>query len=274
MTRFYRPLVNALHKYFMNPICTKTTSVTVLLLSIAGMVAAQQEGTDPPAENNIICFAAKKQWVCAPADEQEKAREKASRLALEPEKPDLIDTSVEIQPLQSTRIDQTAMETRLEHAVRDFVARDELAGTSQAENNTTATDAMAEQQEPEPTNTTTESVGVESQTATNQPADIPGFQTAPTDFAYWKANFAEQWTFQVVGTSNRHQLTGFIEQNDLHNHNYTIVKTQRAGADWWVVLTGLYQSRTQAKSQQHSLPEALADTAWVRQIKTIEGTSE
>lgn len=261
------------------PIIT-TLLLSLILLFAIGLVRAQDsEEVRPPAENNIICFAAKKQWVCASADEQHKAQEKAKKLALEPDKSELIDDGVEIQTLQPVNIGQKARDSSpnevVPYAVQDFTPRDDAlqenneveqqVDSQTSENVTQNTVEVEVPSEPERVDTPTQEKVIN---------DVPVFNTAPNDFTYWQTHFSEQWTFQVVGTSNRHHLADFINRNGLQNLNHTIVRTQRDGADWWIVLVGLYSSRDEAKSEQYSLPSSIANAAWVRQIKTIEGQAD
>ncbi len=270
---------------------TTKTSPTNYLLSLAllfamsSIWARNSDGETPDVENNIICFAAKKQWVCAPADEQHKAQEKAKKLALEPDQPEPINDGVEIQTLQPVNIGLQARESNpnqpAPYNIQDFVPRED----AQLEQNKakqpaevqadTTVEVSSEPVEVEPITVETKPVIATSEPATVEPStEQAAFQTAPNDFNYWQTNFAERWTFQVVGTSNRHHLDGFIAQNGLQNHNYTIARTQRDGADWWIVLVGLYNSRDEAKSQQYDLPTSIAKGAWVRQVNTIAGQAD
>ena len=55
--------------------------LSLSMLSFAGYSAAQNEiDSEPTAETEIICYAAQNQWVCAPADEKQKAHNKAMKL--------------------------------------------------------------------------------------------------------------------------------------------------------------------------------------------------
>jgi septal ring-binding cell division protein DamX len=252
---------------------TISTVVSILLLQVIA-VSAQSADEQATSESNIVCLAAKKKWVCAPADELPKAEEKARLLALEPEEPD----TVEIQTLQPVNVGQQVRNEQTSYTIQDFVARDDVLNeadeTTQSNTNTNEVDEDASSSVDEAPATIATNNKVVSIEQVSEPVnDTREYQTAPTNFNYWQKNFSQQWTFQVVGTSNRHHIDGFIQQHGLEDANYTIVKTQRDGADWWIVLTGLYSSRDQAKSQQHTLPSALANGAWVRQISSIEGQS-
>lgn len=264
----------------------------VLLFSVlvSSVAWAQGEEEAPPPENEIVCIAAKKQWVCAPADEQEKAQEKAIQLVkkLPPDVKENEETTATqpaafnnsptpgaAQPV-TPLVDNQAI---INEQIKDFIPRSEASepsaeapGTDKPSNDgvvetTAVSDAVVEQQ-PEPT-----VVAAEQKT-------IPAASPATTatgknnNFNDWQLKHAEQWSFQVIGTSNRHQLDAFITDNGLQNSPHVIVKTTANGADWWVVLAGLYDSRDAALAQRQSLPSQLASQAWVRQIKSINGTAD
>ena len=60
--------------------CSVTLFVLVTLWHQSPSMA--QSDPEPNIENNIVCYAAKNKWVCAPADDQAQAQEKARKLAL------------------------------------------------------------------------------------------------------------------------------------------------------------------------------------------------
>jgi len=283
-----------------------------LVLAMTAVLAQNGEdvGDDQPLpETEIICFAAKKQWVCAPADEQDKAHQKAMQLAQQPDQPETFnDGQVAIQTMDvSNDFSQQVQETpvldpnSIEAQIQDFIPRQEADG--QAENavvdetaaspstvkvNTTPTSVAAEPSpvEPEPTVTLaqTNPPQIEHRDALLQdpvaPVSAPVDRTTtqsgavPNDFQVWQRQHAEQWAFQVVGTSNRHHIDDFVRTSGISHMPHAVVRTQVNGADWWVVLVGLFDSREQALSQRQTLPAALSGNAWVRQIKSIVGQAD
>ncbi len=288
---------------------TLSNQLLIILFGMCGAVmATAQDQEDPPAATEIICFAAQQKWVCAPADQKQQAHDKALRLAREqpvgandqdseygsrdsaevqtmPVSPDF-ESVVDEQPVNSNQ------PMTLADAVKDFMPRED-AGTDTEVVTTESTDETGEPvneiardtsndasavvnttADDEMTTVTESQSAQQAQPSSNTTPEVPVFQTAPNDFDHWQLSYAEQWTFQVVGTSNRHQLDTFVTQHGLQDRNYTIAKTQANGADWWIVLTGLYGSREEALSQRNQLPAALADDAWVRQIKTIAGQAD
>jgi septal ring-binding cell division protein DamX len=272
----------------------KMLTAIILFLSVFQLAAKSDiaETIDPPVENNIICFAALNKWVCAPADQQEKAQEKAMQLALKQSHSNNTEISlndkVEIKTLEPNNIGQQVQEQPIydsnQNYATDFTPIQDESTEQGLQNDSVENSAV----EPEPTEVVTEDVT--SQQNTNQQqtaesssaqvisqydsAETRAFQLASTNFNEWQSQYPEQWTFQVVGTSNRHHLDQFVKNNSLSQTNHSIVKTQANGADWWVVLTGLYSSREEALSQRHVLPDNLSQGAWVRQIKTIDGYAD
>ena len=107
-------------------------------------------------------------------------------------------------------------------------------------------------------------------TSTPGQSNIEGVQS----FAKWQRTHATAWSWQVIGTTNRHKLGDFLQVNDLSNLPHSIVKTESAGADWWIVLAGLYPSREDAIKPRSDLPQALAGSAWLRQIQSIDGQAD
>ncbi|MFC3192774.1 SPOR domain-containing protein [Marinicella sediminis] len=243
---------------------------------------AQEQPADPDIENNIVCYAAKSKWVCAPADDQAQAREKARKLAVGEslDDPDEIDPDVAIQTIDynDTRPQnqQPAAGTQV-YSVNDFVPRaDALQALSDEE--TTAADSVtseaAEVTDKQAESRLETSQSVVEQNPVRDVISQPLTSSGPSRFAEWQQRYPRQWSFQVIGTSNRHKLGEFISRHQLGSLPYSVVKTQVNGADWWVVLVGLFDSRDSALAQRHQLPAVLAPQAWVRQIASIDGESE
>ncbi|VAW43690.1 hypothetical protein MNBD_GAMMA02-1516 [hydrothermal vent metagenome] len=259
----------------------------------SGVSSAQTEiNSNPTAENKVICYAAQKKWVCAPADQKQKAHEKAMKL-VEQKQSTGIDTDninssqVEIktmdvnndfsQQVQELPANNQSPQAVIDPQIKDFIPRDDVNDLKQSEaekstKQTTSAEAIgvtveAGSSEPvAPAQTTIEADDLGKQPVSNS--------SQSNQFGYWQNNYSEKWSFQVIGTSNRHHLDQFLNSHDLFQSNYSIVKTQSNSADWWIVLVGLYDSRDQALSQRNQLPSELANQAWVRQVKTITGEAD
>jgi hypothetical protein len=270
-----------------------TIIVLLYLMSFTGVLSAQNlADSKPTAETEIICYAAKKQWVCAPADQKQQAHDKAMILAAQ-NKPtndnqsSTNNSEIEIKTLDvnndfSQLVEETPVRNpsriaAIEEQIKDFTPREDAQDPQQvnAENisnqATTSADVAAD--------VTSDVQGNDSDSGVTEQAsieavEIPQPANQSSDFKNWQANYAEKWSFQVIGTSNRHQLDQFLSGHDLIQRDHSIVKTQANSADWWVVLVGLFDSRDEALSQRYTLPDALAQGAWVRQIKTIDGEAD
>ena len=253
----------------------------ILLLVMLQPLFAQQ-ASEPDIENNIVCYAAKNKWVCAPADDQAQAREKARKLALGQslEEDEEIDPNA-VAPVTNTTASQRPISRQpdaneaLLSQISDFIPR------SDALNN--KPDQATESQQPEPTPaeqpvTVAEQVQTEPVVTTRPMQAVVAEPANPTEdgstvFSSWQRDYPNHWSYQVIGTSNRHKLDEFINRHQLSQWPFSIVKTQVNGADWWVVLVGLYDSRDSAIANRDQLPAVLAGGAWVRQINTIIGES-
>jgi len=232
---------------------------------------AQSNPIDAPEsvnETNIICYAAKSKWVCAPADDKQKAQEKAMKLALDSNDNSTLSQSVEIQTIAPNNISEQVqeVETPLQSSIKDFVSRDDAVNVADNKQDT----ADSNQNNPvitKPNEVHNHQPLVDS-IETNQSAGDRA------DFSQWQSMYPSYWTFQVIGTSNRHHLDDFVLKHGLDQTSHHIVKTQANGADWWIVLSGLYNSREVALGQRDQLPVELSANAWVRQIKSIVGQAD
>ena len=261
-------------------------TVMLCLLGVTGYSVAQTEvDSKPTAENEIICYAAQNQWVCAPADQKQQAHDKAMKLVeknkssgIEQDNTDnsqveikSMDVNNEVnQQVQQPPADNVSQQDLIDQQIKDFIPRQDVNSNKAATTNSQqsssdeAIETVAEETVEPESPTAIESVDSAQQPVIND----------PDGFDYWQKNHAEKWSFQVIGTSNRHQLDGFLRRYELLQSDHSIVKTQANSADWWVVLVGLYDSREQALSLRNQLPPELASQAWVRQVKTIVGQAD
>ncbi len=278
-----------MNRYMMHIKSAKTVklSVFLILLFVSGLSLAQPEvDSEPTSDTEIICYAAQQQWVCAPADQKQQAHEKAMQLVEQKQSTEEINSSkVRIktmdvsndfnQQVQESPASNSNQRSRFGPQVKDFIPRVDSNNLKNLETGSNINQAPVKVQDPVEKNSS-ETV-VDTQTTIDKSAptlESTSSQGSSNDFEYWQKNYSEKWSFQVIGTSNRHHLNEFIAQHDLFASQYSIVKTQVNSADWWVVLVGLYDSRELALSQRNQLPFALSEQAWVRQIKTITGEAD
>lgn len=72
------------------------SKLSILVLST--LLTAISIAKEKQKDTNIVCFAAQKKWVCAPADKQEIANEKAQKL-LERRQSESVPTNIVIKPI-------------------------------------------------------------------------------------------------------------------------------------------------------------------------------
>lgn len=91
--------------------------VTLWSLLFSTIVLAKEK----PKETNIVCFAAKNKWVCAPEDQQEIANEKASKLLVN-KNSDLESAGVVIKSINIPKFNTS---NKLE-PIKDTIAKDKI----------------------------------------------------------------------------------------------------------------------------------------------------
>ncbi len=262
---------------------TKTSFLWLMILIVSPMAMAQDNPGDskPTAETEIICYAAKTKWVCAPADEKQRAHDKALQMAAQEE---AIGSPAETGESTQPRPEPIAVPNLIyPENVRDFTAREEalepatnpevVATETPAEELVAAT-PTTEQAAAEPVVSEPVIEPVIEDVSTADPVIETPAQSNSNDFSDWQARYPNHWSLQVIGTSNRHKLDQFIIDQGLSQNTYAIVRTQVNQADWWVVLVGLYTSREAALANRNTLPTALSSAAWVRQIGSINGSAD
>ncbi len=268
---------------------TRFGSIVIPMLCLGfGIVKAQPEvDSEPTAETEIICYAAQKQWVCAPADQKQQAHDKAIKLAEQNQSTDtesefVGDSSVEIKTMDTNENfneqvlenppDQLFQPDSVAQQTNDFAPRTDASELNESVAKTAmATEVIVESPQSQ---IATDQVNV------NETETVPALSRSPesnrssNNFKDWQVQHADKWSFQVVGAANRKQLAGFINLHNLQQRNHAIAKTQVNDADWWIVLVGLFNSRDEALHQRSQLPSELADQAWVRQVKTISAQAD
>ncbi|MDN3518309.1 AAA family ATPase [Aquisalimonas lutea] len=88
----------------------------------------------------------------------------------------------------------------------------------------------------------------------------------------WReAQPGEAWTIQLVGAYSGETVLDWLQaretDRDLH-----LLRTQRDGRDWYIVVTGAEAERQQARASRDNLPEALRENdPWIRRIQGLDG---
>lgn len=236
----------------------------LLILVAAASVAAKKnlpiEKESPPSETEIVCFAAMEKWVCAPASDQQQAKDKAMRLIDEKMQQDavVIQTIPTENQWQAVVVDESATsESPAEISVTLAEPQIEVnSASATVQDNPVIT--RSEQVEP---------------TADQPVAEVAlGSQKQSAHFSDWQANHSQQWTLQAVGTTNLPNLAGYINQNALDSENMAVATTEVKGAPWHIVLVGVFADREQAlayKMEAQSQGASWANQAWPRPIAGI-----
>lgn len=146
-------------------------------------------------------------------------------------------------------------------------SNDELtAATSDAETPTQTTEGSAEESAEESSAEPTDESPQDDQQASSPLA------RALAEGRRWReAQSGEAWTIQLVGAYSAEAVLEWLQaqetDRDLH-----LLRTQREGRDWYIVLTGAEAEREAAQESRDNLPQALRENdPWIRQIQELDG---
>lgn len=102
---------------------------------------------------------------------------------------------------------------------------------------------------------------------TAEPKSSPGFSEQEKTILAWSGS---EFTLQLVGLSNEKAAHEFIAEQP-NKKDLLLFKSKRAGKDWFVVVTGHYESSAKARQVIQSLPESQKKASpWPREIKVIQ----
>ena len=230
-------------------------TLVIIMAGIASPVDAKKtlpiEKESPPSETEIICFAAKEKWVCAPASDQQQAKDKAMRLIEEKSKQE----KVIINTIPSG--------TGLKEVVVEEPVNSEPLTAAKPQNM-----VSGDFKEKKVDVVTTTQVVPDQEV---QDASSTGLQQSNV-FSDWQSDHSNQWTLQAVGTTNLPNLERFISDNNLVNETMSIATTEIKGAPWHIVLVGLFNDREQAlafKEAAQNNGSTWASSAWPRPVNGI-----
>jgi len=184
-------------------------------------------------DTNIVCFAAKNKWVCAPEGQQELANKKASKM-LEKSKSELKDPNIVIRTIDIPKFSSVIKEEKKAEK-KDII-------TPQ-------------------TNTPTKNAAIVSSKRTNV--------AVSTADKKQENPYAKLWSHQLVGVSTPQNAVNFVIKNNLNKDEVLIVKSTRDNKDWWVVLYGLYKTRTIGLENEVNLPSTI-DKHWLRSLRNLK----
>jgi len=112
------------------------------------------------------------------------------------------------------------------------------------------------------------------------PADIPAPETValpapepeplPHRERWLLAQPETSFTLQLLGSWKPKAITGYIQQHHLDIQQSAVFKGMYKGAEWYVLLYGIYPSRQAAIDARDALPAAIrSDKPWARTLKTV-----
>jgi DamX protein len=83
---------------------------------------------------------------------------------------------------------------------------------------------------------------------------------------------ANAYTVQLMGSYDYVTLKKFLAQYSLTGNEIAMLKTVYNGKDWYVLVYGIYPSRTQAQTGIDSLPNSLRQNTqpWIRKLENIQ----
>ena len=182
-------------------------------------------------ETNIVCFATKNKWICAPEDKQSLASKKATKLL----------------DIQSSEVGSSDVVIRTINMPKFNTSHSSDSGgnkksTSETVTKTNQATGKADKQEESKINLKV--------TSANNP-------------------YAKLWSHQLIGVSTHQNAINFVYQKKLNKDDVLILKSTRANMDWWIVLFGLYKDRQTGVDNAIHLPSNL-DAPWLRPLKNLE----
>ncbi len=202
--------------------------ITLFILFFSTIVFSK----DKPKETNIVCFAAKNKWVCAPEDQQEIASEKANKL-LENKHSELETSEVVIKSINIPKFDSPP--ARIEQKIQ------------------------------------TPDVITENTTVSKKELNNSKESLSPKVTKY-KENtnpYAELWSHQLIGVSTPQNAINYVRKHNLNKDDILIIQSVRNGMDWWIILFGLYQDKQTGLDSVSNLPENI-NKPWLRPLKNLQ----
>jgi DamX protein len=132
---------------------------------------------------------------------------------------------------------------------------------------------------PEPTAVTSDKETVQRSDA-QSPATDPTLETAAEPAAaseqlphrenWLLAQPGTSYSLQLLGSRNAESITRYIQQQQLDIQQSAIYKGMYKGAEWYVLLYGIYPSLQAATEARDTLPAAVrSDKPWPRTLKTV-----
>ena len=186
---------------------------------------------EPPNETNIVCFAAKNKWVCAPENKQEVANEKANKL-LKSKHSELGTSDIVIKSINIPKFDSPTT-TNTQPSTPNIVVDNKTIPK------------------------------IESNTNKKQSSPIT------TQTIENKNPYAKLWSHQLIGVSTPQNAINFVRNHNLNKDDILIIQSVRNGMDWWIILFGLYQDKKTGLDNENNLPDNI-NKPWLRPLKNLQ----
>ena len=213
-------------KYF-----TSLIKLSIILLNcnfISKAVAKEKEG-----DTNIICFAAKDKWICAPKDQQNLANEKAEKL-LKIQSSDIGSSEIVIKPINIPKFNANNLFDSVNATQPVSNEKNQIKEVSENSQNLTESEVRFK----------------DTDTSTENP-------------------YANLWSHQLIGVSSAQNAINYVVQKKLNKEDVLILKSSRSNQDWWIVLFGLYKDKQTGIDNAVNLPMNI-DPPWLRPLKNLE----
>lgn len=182
-------------------------------------------------ETNIVCFAANKQWVCAPEGKEELANQKAKQLLEDNSGTDMSD--IVIKTINIPKFDSPKSENpnTLNQKQDNLIAQSPIVN---------------------------DAIKIKKQDSTKKIQS-----TELTENPYSKL-----WSHQLIGVSTPQNAINYVKKNRLSKEDVLIIKSERKGMDWWIVLYGLYKDKQTGLENEANLP--IKSQSWLRPLKNLQ----
>jgi len=188
-------------------------------------------------ETNIVCFATKNKWVCAPEDQQHIASEKAEKLIdihkSEVGSSEVVIKSINIPKFNTNNSLRTSQSTQYLTTSEETIKSDETDQKKQSRD----------------TPQNNKKINLK-ETSANNP-------------------YEKLWSHQLIGVSTHQNAINYVNKKNLNKEDVLILKTTRAEMDWWIVLYGLYKDKQTGINNTINLPKNI-DPPWLRPLKNLD----
>lgn len=205
----------------------------ILILIISPFAVAKKKDI----ETNIVCFAAKNKWICAPEDQQNIASEKATKL-LDAHASEIGSSEVVIKSINIPKFNSS-------NSYDSFNA------------------AKIEPKTPSETNQQIDTEQASEKTDKQAGSNIKLKDTTNNN------PYAKLWSHQLIGVSTHQSAINYVKKMRLNKDDVLILKSSRANMDWWIVLFGLYKDKQTGIDNAINLPSNI-DPPWLRPLRNLE----